>query len=91
MDNISSLLPSQFELMFDSVSIRKDMDQLPIKDNGAMFLVSIDVTGETSLNISCLAAANGPTSDCSTHRDSCLRRSQDLACTITRNIRRLHK
>jgi hypothetical protein len=49
---------------------RKDMkDQFIKEHNGARCSLSaLTSRSETSLNISCLAAANGPTSDCSTHR-----------------------
>jgi hypothetical protein len=66
----TSPLPVRVDVRLCGGIPRKDMkDQLFIKDNGARCSLSaLTSPSETSLNISCLAAANGPTSDCSTHR-----------------------
>jgi hypothetical protein len=65
-----STLPVRVDVRLCGGIPRKDIlkDQL-IKDNGARCSSSaLTSRSETSLNISCLAAANGPTSDYSTHR-----------------------
>lgn len=69
--HVPSQLPVRVDVRLCGGIPRKDMkDQLPlIKDNGARCSLSaLTSRSEGSLNISCLAAANGPTSDCSTHR-----------------------
>jgi hypothetical protein len=64
-----SPLPVRVDVRLCGGIPRKDMKVQLIKDNGARCSLSaLTSRSETSLNISCLAAANGPTSDCSTHR-----------------------
>jgi hypothetical protein len=68
--HVSALLPVRVDVRLCGGIPRKDMkDQLFIKDNGARCSLSaLTSQSDPSLNISCLAAANGPTSDCSTLR-----------------------